>query len=191
MKLPVIPPDALFSPRVWGILLCAFGGFTLVALFSPGGTVTQDWADQARAAAGWAAAPWCAVLMAAGLALHYGRRALRRAVAGRLVGATLMLLAAAGFHQLVTAPPAPGETPASVLAGTPGVDGYLGLAFGAALAAWFGTPGAVLLLPLAMLGFGLLCGWRLAAWQRLAQRVGAGAARVGRQVARAGRLGGR
>ena len=177
----MVPPDALLNLRFLGVLCVLLGGFTLVALYSPGGTLTGTWAAQSRALAGWAAAPWCAVLIAAGSALFYGRRALRRAVAGRLAGAALLLVALIGLHQLLTALPAPGLTPGDVLAAPPGEGGYAGLLFGAALAAWFGAPGAaLLLLPVAVLGFGLLCGWSVAAWRRLARRSGVALGRAGR-----------
>ncbi|HEX2032719.1 MAG TPA: DNA translocase FtsK 4TM domain-containing protein [Chloroflexota bacterium] len=180
-KLPVIPPDALFNLRFLGVLSAACGAFTLVALASPTGAVTQAWAGQARAVTGWAAPLWSAVLVAGGVALYFKRRALRRAVGGRLAGAALLLLAAAAMHQLITDPPPPGASPAGVLAGLPGQDGYVGLVFGAALAAWFGAPGAaLLLLPVAGLGFGLLCGWSWVAWQRLGRRAAAGARSAGR-----------
>jgi S-DNA-T family DNA segregation ATPase FtsK/SpoIIIE len=167
-------------------VLAAAGGFTLVAVASPGGSLTQRWAAQAIALAGWAAAPWCAVALAAGLALYHGRRALRRAVAGRLAGAALLLLAAAGLHQLASAPPPPwlGGTSlasaASLLSAPPGVDGYVGLLFGTAMAALFGIQGAAGVLALvAGFGFGLLCGWSLKTWQRLGGQTAAGARRAG------------
>ncbi|MBI3973678.1 MAG: DNA translocase FtsK [Chloroflexi bacterium] len=163
----MIPPDALFDVRMLGLVLAGVGGLTLVALFSPEGSVTRGWAERAQGVAGWAAAPWCVVAVFGGLAMLRGRRALRRAVAGRLAGAALLLLAATALHQLLTVPPV-GTTPAHVLKGTPGQDGYVGLVFGAATAAWFGARGAALLMvPIAVLGFGLLCGWSLATWQRL------------------------
>ncbi|HVG97004.1 MAG TPA: hypothetical protein VNK05_08890, partial [Chloroflexota bacterium] len=95
----MVPPDALLNLRFLGVLCVVLGGFTLVALYSPGGTLTGTWAAQSRALAGWAAAPWCAVLIAAGSALVYGRRALRRAVAGRLAGAAAGAQAVAGRFQ--------------------------------------------------------------------------------------------
>lgn len=168
----------MFNVRFLGLLCVLAGGFTLVALLSPTGTVTGAWAERSRIVMGWAAAPWCAVLVAGGIALFYGRRSLRRTVAGRLVGAALLLLACTGLHQLVTAPPLPGVSPAAVVQSRrpgdqPGPGGYVGLVFGAALAAWFGALGAALLLFLvAVFGLGLLCGWSLTSWQRLA---GAGA----------------
>ena len=100
-SLPVLPPDALLNLRVLGLLCLLLGGFTLVSLYSPGGSLTSTWAAQARAIGGWTAAPWCAVLMAGGVALYYGRRSLRRAVAGRLAGAALLLLALTGLRQLL------------------------------------------------------------------------------------------
>jgi DNA segregation ATPase FtsK/SpoIIIE-like protein len=178
-SIPVIPPDALFSPRVLGAALAGFGAFTLVALLSPTGLLTAGWAQRAGAIAGWAAGPWAAVLVSGGIAFYVGRRAVRRAILGRIAGATLLLLAAAAVHQLVVDPPAPEETPASVLTRVPGVDGQVGLVFGAALAAWFGVRGATLLLaPLAVAGFGLLCGWSLQAWQRLGHQTLTAAAYV-------------
>ncbi|MDQ3699487.1 MAG: DNA translocase FtsK 4TM domain-containing protein, partial [Chloroflexota bacterium] len=177
VTLPVIPPDtlfAVFNVRFLGLLCVLAGGFTLVALLSPTGTVTGAWAERTRIAMGWAAAPWCAVLIAGGIALFYGRRSLRRTVAGRLIGAAFLLLACTGLHQLVTAPPLPGVSPADVvqsgrLGSQPGSGGYVGLVFGAALAAWFGVLGAALLLLLvAVFGLGLLCGLSLTSWQRLA-----------------------
>jgi FtsK/SpoIIIE family/FtsK alpha domain/Ftsk gamma domain len=198
-SLPVLPPDALLNLRVLGLLCLLLGGFTLVSLYSPGGSLTSTWAAQARAIGGWTAAPWCAILMAGGVALYYGRRSLRRAVAGRLAGAALLLLALTGLRQLLapsTSPPP--EIPdaadaADALAGAlgapPGDGGYAGQLFGSTLATWFGAPGAALLLiPFALLGFGLLCGWSLAAWRRLARRCGGGLGRAGRgawSVARA------
>ncbi len=198
-SLPVLPPDALLNLRVLGLLCLLLGGFTLVSLYSPGGSLTSTWAAQARAIGGWTAAPWCAVLMAGGVALYYGRRSLRRAVAGRLAGAALLLLALTGLRQLLA--PAAGAPPegaaatdaADALAGAlgapPGDGGYAGHLFGSTLATWFGAPGAALLLvPFALLGFGLLCGWSLAAWRRLARRSGGALGRTGRgawSVARA------
>ncbi|HEX2513530.1 MAG TPA: DNA translocase FtsK, partial [Chloroflexota bacterium] len=207
-SLPVLPPDALLNLRVLGLLCLLLGGFTLVSLYSPGGSLTSTWAAQARAIGGWTAAPWCAVLMAGGVALYYGRRSLRRAVAGRLAGAALLLLALTGLRQLLA--PAAGAPPegaaatdaahaahaahaadalAGALAAPPGDGGYAGHLFGSTLATWFGAPGAALLLvPFALLGFGLLCGWSLAAWRRLARRSGGALGRTGRgawSVARA------
>ena len=80
--------------------------------------------------------------------------------------------------------PSPGPSRAP-----PGDGGYAGHLFGSTLATWFGAPGAALLLiPFALLGFGLLCGWSLAAWRRLARRSGGALGRAGRgawSVARA------
>jgi len=168
-KLPVIPPDAVLSLKTVGVLLACVSGFTLVALLSPNGALTGEWATRTRDLAGWAAAPWCVLAAAASALLFRGRRALRRAVVGRLAGATLLLLTAASAHQLWTAPLLAGTAPGAL---KPGVDGYIGLYAGAGLALWFGARGAMLLMaPVAMLGFGLLCGWSTATWQKLGVRL--------------------
>lgn len=189
MRLPVIPPDALFNLRFLGIALTLVSGFTLVALLSPNGALTGAWAARATTLAGWAAGPWCVLALAAGVALYRGRKSLRRAVAGRLAGATLLLLAAAGVHQVLSAPPnstRAGGLPPLSLAPAPGVDGQVGLLFGGLAATWFGATGATLVLaPLGMLGFGLLCGWSLAAWQLIGWRLWSGVRRTGRWLAAA------
>ncbi|CAA9280453.1 MAG: DNA translocase FtsK [uncultured Chloroflexi bacterium] len=169
LKLPVIPPDALLSLRFVGIVLGCVSSYTLVALLSPNGLLTQGWAARTRDLAGWAAGPWCVLALIASTALYGGRRALRRAVAGRLAGATLVLLALASGHQLwaVGAPPADALRTAA-----PGVDGYLGLYAGSGMATWFGVPGALaLLVPMTVLGLGLLCGWSTTTWQKLGLQV--------------------
>jgi DNA segregation ATPase FtsK/SpoIIIE-like protein len=176
LKLPVIPPDALFNLRFLGITLTAASAFTLVSLLSPGGTLTQNWAAVVQDIAGWAAAPWCVLAIAAGLAMYHGRKALRRAILGRLAGATLILVAAAAVHQLTSAPLPDDITPVALSKLPPASDGYIGLYTGAGLAVWFGVPGAVVMMvALAIAGFGLLCGWSLTTWQMLAWRFAAGA----------------
>src|SRR6266508_5535880 len=105
-RLPVIPPDALLSLKTLGILLAGVSAYTLVALLSPNGVLTPAWAQRAAELAGWAAGPWCVLALCAGLALCWGRKSLRRAVAGRLAGATLLLVAVASIHQLTGGLPA-------------------------------------------------------------------------------------
>jgi DNA segregation ATPase FtsK/SpoIIIE-like protein len=178
-ELPVIAPDALFDPRLLGGVVVVLAAFTLIALFSPGGSLTHSWAAGVVRLAGWAAAPWAAVLLAGGTALTQGRRALRAAVAGRIAGAALLCLATGALHQIVAAPPAPGLSPAAVVGNPPGADGQVGLIFGAAMASGFGIPGAVAaLLVVAAAGFGLLCGWRATTWHRLALGIASAAAYV-------------
>src|SRR5687768_12320703 len=193
--LPVVPPDALLNLRFLGVVLAAVSAYTLVALLSPTGVLTHAWAKQTLALAGWAAGPWCALALAASVALYRGRKSLRRAVAGRLAGATLLLIGLAAIHQLAVGLPDVAVIPgagAAATAGsaavgaaavapttwaalgkvTPGVDGLIGLYAGAGLAMSFGTGGALaLMVPVALLGFGLLCGWSLATWQKLGLRA--------------------
>src|SRR5687768_3980952 len=203
--LPVVPPDALLNLRFLGIVLACVSAYTLIALLSPTGVLTHAWAQRTLALAGWAAGPWCALALCASLALYRGRKSLRRAVAGRLAGATLLLIGMAAIHQLVVGLPAGAPvTVAGLGALAPGVDGLIGLYAGAGLAMSFGTGGALaLMVPLALLGFGLLCGWSVATWKKLglrslgwlkslgvigrvlvflARAVGTGAARAGRFV---------
>ena len=175
-KLPVVPPDALLNLRFLGILLGGVSAYTLVALLSPTGVLTHAWARQTHALAGWAAGPWCALALAASVALYRGRKSLRRAVAGRLAGATLLLIALAAIHQLIVGLPADANVAPSTWAAlskvTPGPDGLIGLYAGAGLAMSFGNGGALaLMVPVALLGFGLLCGWSIATWQKLGLRV--------------------
>src|SRR5688572_16166394 len=172
-KLPVVPPDALLNLRFLGIVLACVSAYTLIALLSPTGVLTHAWAQRTLALAGWAAGPWCALALCGSLALYRGRKSLRRAVAGRLAGATLLLVGLAAIHQLVVGLPAGAPvTVAGLGALAPGVDGLIGLYAGAGLAMSFGTGGALaLMVPLALLGFGLLCGWSLATWQKLGLRA--------------------
>src|SRR5688572_5491179 len=175
-KLPVVPPDALLNLRFLGIVLACVSAYTLVALLSPTGVLTRAWAERTQALAGWAAGPWCALALGASLALYRGRKSLRRAVAGRLVGATLLLIGLAAIHQLaVGLPPGAAVAPATwaaLAAVTPGPDGLIGLYAGAGLAMSFGAGGALaLMIPVALLGFGLLCGWSVATWQKLGLRA--------------------
>ncbi|HEU5314771.1 MAG TPA: DNA translocase FtsK, partial [Chloroflexota bacterium] len=184
-KLPVIPPDALLNLRFLGIVLAGVSAYTLVALLSPTGTLTRFWAERATELAGWAAGPWSVLAGCASIALYRGRRSLRRAVAGRLAGATLLLVAAASVHQLTSGLPAGAVNFTSGLAALgpikPGVDGRIGLYTGAGLAAWFGVGGAVALMaPVAVLGLGLLCGWSAATWQKLGRRALGWLAALGR-----------
>lgn len=157
-------------------------GFTLVSLVSPGGALTRDWSATTRAIAGWAAAPWCVLAIAAGLAMYHGRKSLRRAVFGRLAGITLLLIAAAGIRYL-SHNTLPADLIPATLSALPQQDnGYIGLYAGAGLAIWFGAPGAVVIMAaVAVAGFGLLCGWSLATWQKLAERGAAWLQSFGRR----------
>ena len=171
-ELPVIPPDALFDPRIAGAALALVGAFTLVALFSPTGALTQRWAQQVGWLAGWAAAPWAVLLLTTGAGILRGHAILSRGIGGRFLGGALLLVAAAALHQVSTTSAAlagPGADLMRALVQPPGADGRLGLVMGLLATVWLGARGATAaLLAIALGGFGLLCGWSLEAWQRLA-----------------------
>ena len=79
--------DRLTTRFPYGLAVLALGGFTLLSLLSPNGSVTRPWADRAIDIFGWGTVPLSLLLMIASVAILRGPGVGTWLLAGRLLAA--------------------------------------------------------------------------------------------------------
>ena len=79
--------DRLMTRYPYGLAVLALGGFTLLSLLSPSGSLTRPWADRAAEVVGWGTVPLSLLLMIAGAAILRGSSTGTWLLVGRLLAA--------------------------------------------------------------------------------------------------------
>ncbi len=170
--------DRLTTRFPYGLAVLALGGFTILSLLSPNGSLTRPWADRAIDIFGWGTVPLSLLLMIASVAILRGPGVGTWLLAGRLLAAL-----------------ASGISLTALLAVSVGTDAAYPWQWLAALATFGAVPaaaveqafgrlgGLVVLCAIALLGGGAALSVSVERWTQVGRALLAGAISFARLVA--------
>lgn len=169
--------DWLMTRYPYGFAVLILGGFTILSLLSPNGSLTRPWADRAIQDAGWATIPLSLLLMIGGTAILRGSGTKTWFITGRLLAALVSGIAVTALLPLLF-----------------GTDAEYSWAWLSALALFGHVPadaiadalgrlgGIVVVSGLAFVGGGISIGVRAERWRQFALILLQGAVPLGRAM---------